>query len=306
MAERELKATLAEKRDGVGIITLNRPEKLNAINQDIMDDLYYLFDAYEEDPEVRVIVLTGGDGKAFCAGGDIEGEIQMDVVGSYHGGIEGNRLNTRIEKCRIPVIAAINGFCLGGGFEMALACDIRLASERARIGLTEVNMGVIPGSGGTQRLPRLIGPSRAKLLMMTGNHYKGEAALAMGLVDMVFPAEELLDAAVNMAKEMAAKPPLALEYVKWAVNEGMQMDLDRALLFESALQHRGSEGSDVGIPGEAPHASLPGQVGNAAHPQRAGRPQRHARPGGAPRSAKHDFETAARMRPQRVKGTSNV
>ena len=219
MAERELKATLAEKRDGVGIITLNRPEKLNAINQDIMDDLYYLFDAYEEDPEVRVIVLTGGDGKAFCAGGDIEG----------------NRLNTRIEKCRIPVIAAINGFCLGGGFEMALACDIRLASERARIGLTEVNMGVIPGSGGTQRLPRLIGPSRAKLLMMTGNHYKGEAALAMGLVDMVFPAEELLDAAVNMAKEMAAKPPLALEYVKWAVNEGMQMDLDRALLFESAL-----------------------------------------------------------------------
>ena len=215
MAERELKATLAEKRDGVGIITLNRPEKLNAINQDVMDDLYYLFDAYEEDPEVRVIVLTGGDGKAFCAGGDIEGEIQMDVVGSYHGGIEGNRLNTRIE--------------------MALACDIRLASERARIGLTEVNMGVIPGSGGTQRLPRLIGPSRAKLLMMTGNHYKGEAALAMGLVDMVFPAEELLDAAVNMAKEMAAKPPLALEYVKWAVNEGMQMDLDRALLFESAL-----------------------------------------------------------------------
>ena len=210
MAERELKATLAEKRDGVGIITLNRPEKLNAINQDVMDDLYYLFDAYEEDPEVRVIVLTGGDGKAFCAGGDIEGEIQMDVVGSYHGGIEGNRLNTRIEKCRIPVIAAINGFCLGGGFEMALACDIRLASERARIGLTEVNMGVIPGSGGTQRLPRLIGPSRAKLLMMTGNHYKGEAALA-------------------------AKPPLALEYVKWAVNEGMQMDLDRALLFESAL-----------------------------------------------------------------------
>ena len=206
MAERELKATLAEKRDGVGIITLNRPEKLNAINQDIMDDLYYLFDAYEEDPEVRVIVLTGGDGKAFCAGGDIEGEIQMDVVGSYHGGIEGNRLNTRIEKCRIPVIAAINGFCLGGGFEMALACDIRLASERARIGLTEVNMGVIPGSGGTQRL-----------------------------LDMVFPAEELLDAAVNMAKEMAAKPPLALEYVKWAVNEGMQMDLDRALLFESAL-----------------------------------------------------------------------
>ena len=217
MAERALKATLTEKRDGVGIITLNRPEKLNAINQDIMDDLYYLFDAYEEDPEVRVIVLTGGDGKAFCAGGDIEGEIQMDVVGSYHGGIEGNRLNTR------------------GGFEMALACDIRLASERARIGLTEVNMGVIPGSGGTQRLPRLIGPSRAKLLMMTGNHYKGEAALAMGLVDMVFPAEELLEAAVNMAKEMAAKPPLALEYVKWAVNEGMQMDLDRALLFESAL-----------------------------------------------------------------------
>ena len=123
MAERELKATLAEKRDGVGIITLNRPEKLNAINQDIMDDLYYLFDAYEEDPEVRVIVLTGGDGKAFCAGGDIEGEIQMDVVGSYHGGIEGQPPeHPHREVPAFPVIAAINGVCLGGGFEMALAC----------------------------------------------------------------------------------------------------------------------------------------------------------------------------------------
>ena len=185
MAERELKATLAEKRDGVGIITLNRPEKLNAINQDIMDDLYYLFDAYEEDPEVRVIVLTGGDGKAFCAGGDIEGEIQMDVVGSYHGGIEGNRLNTRIEKCRIPVIAAINGFCLGGGFEMALACDIRLASERARIGLTEVNMGVIPGSGGTQRLPRLVGRGAASLLLFSGNMIDAAEALRIGLVEFL-------------------------------------------------------------------------------------------------------------------------
>lgn len=128
---------------------------------------------------------------------------------------------------------------------------------------------------------------------------------------MVFPAEELLDAAVNMAKEMAAKPPLALEYVKWAVNEGMQMDLDRALLFESALfahlySTEDAEGSDVGIPGEAPHASLPGQVGNAAHPQRAGRPPTTCPPRRSPRSAKHDFETAARMRPQRVKGTSNV
>lgn len=234
METRELKATLAEKRDGVGIITLNRPDKLNALNGDMIDDLHYLFDEFENDPSVRVVVLTGS-GKAFCAGGDIEGEVKMDVVGSYHGGIVGNRLMTRIEKCPLPVIAAINGFCLGGGFEMALACDIRLASDRAKIGLTEVNMGVIPGSGGTQRLPRLVGPSKAKIVMMTGNHYRGREALEMGLVDEVFEGEELLDAAVDMAKGMAAKPPLALEYVKWAVNEGMQMDLDRALLFESSL-----------------------------------------------------------------------
>ncbi len=234
METRELKATLAEKRDGVGIITLNRPDKLNALNGDMIDDLHYLFDEFESDPSVRVVVLTGS-GKAFCAGGDIEGEVKMDVVGSYHGGIVGNKLMTRIEKCPLPVIAAINGFCLGGGFEMALACDIRLASERAKIGLTEVNMGVIPGSGGTQRLPRLVGPSKAKIVMMTGNHYRGREALEMGLVDEVFEGEELLDAAVDMAKSMAAKPPLALEYVKWAVNEGMQMDLDRALLFESSL-----------------------------------------------------------------------
>ena len=235
MAERELKATLAEKRDGVGIITLNRPEKLNAINQDIMDDLYYLFDAYEEDPEVRVIVLTGGDGKAFCAGGDIEGEIQMDVVGSYHGGIEGNRLNTRIEKCRIPVIAAINGFCLGGGFEMALACDIRLASERARIGLTEVNMGVIPGSGGTQRLPRRVGIAKAKELIFSGKVIGAAEAEKIGLVNAVYAPEELIPGAIAMAKSFTANAPIAVKYSKACIDRGMQMDIDDGIALENEL-----------------------------------------------------------------------
>ena len=233
MAERELKATLAEKRDGVGIITLNRPEKLNAINQDIMDDLYYLFDAYEEDPEVRVIVLTGGDGKAFCAGGDIEGEIQMDVVGSYHGGIEGNRLNTRIEKCRIPVIAAINGFCLGGGFEMALACDIRLASERARIGLTEVNMGVIPGSGGTQRLPRLVGRGAASLLLFSGNMIDAAEALRIGLVDKIVPHDALAAEVSALAEGIARQARCAVQQTKRCIRHGLESGLESGLSYEA-------------------------------------------------------------------------
>ena len=223
-----------KKQGHIAVITMENAAKLNALSTSFLQELCAVFRAVEEDRDLFVVVITGCQ-KAFIAGADISEMATLSAAEALVWGKLGTDLNLQIERLRVPVIAAINGFCLGGGFEMALACDIRLASERARIGLTEVNMGVIPGSGGTQRLPRLIGPSRAKLLMMTGNHYKGEAALAMGLVDMVFPAEELLEAAVNMAKEMAAKPPLALEYVKWAVNEGMQMDLDRALLFESAL-----------------------------------------------------------------------
>ena len=233
MAERALKATLTEKRDGVGIITLNRPEKLNAINQDIMDDLYYLFDAYEEDPEVRVIVLTGGDGKAFCAGGDIEGEIQMDVVGSYHGGIEGNRLNTRIEKCRIPVIAAINGFALGGGCELSMACDIRLASEKAKFGQPEVGLGITPGFAGTQRLPRIVGISKAMELILTAKVIKAEAARAIGLVSAVYPAEELMDKAMELANAICANAQIAVQESKRCIRMGMQTDIATGSAFEA-------------------------------------------------------------------------
>ena len=234
MEQRDLKGTLVEKRDGVGIVFLNRPDKLNALNSDIIEDLLYLMDAFEEDPEVRVVVLTGV-GKAFCAGGDIGSEAQMDTIGAFHGGITGNKLMSRIETCRLPVIAAINGYCLGGGFEMALACDIRIAADTAKIGLTEVTLGVIPGSGGTQRLPRLIGNSKAKMVMFSGEKYKGERALQMGLVDQLFPADRLLDEAVAYAAKIAKMPPLALEYIKIAVDQGSQMDLDRGLLLESSL-----------------------------------------------------------------------
>lgn len=135
----------------------------------------------------------------------------------------------------MPVIAAINGYCLGGGYELALACDIRIASDKARIGLPEVTLGVIPGSGGTQRLPRLIGPSRAKMLMFSGESLGAEAALGLGLVDMVFPAATMMEEALAYAAGIARQAPLALEHIKRAVNEGMQMDLDRGLLLESAL-----------------------------------------------------------------------
>ena len=222
------------KKDHIAVVTMNRPEALNALNKAVFTDLEVALDDVERDDEVYVVIITGA-GRAFIAGADIGEMAPMNVAEGLAFSELGNRILMRVDMMEKPTIAAVNGFALGGGCEMALACDIRIASEKAKFGQPEVGLGITPGFSGTQRLPRLIGPSRAKLLMMTGNHYKGEAALAMGLVDMVFPAEELLDAAVNMAKEMAAKPPLALEYVKWAVNEGMQMDLDRALLFESAL-----------------------------------------------------------------------
>ena len=226
---------LFEKKDGVAYLTLNRPDRLNALNGAVLKELDDALAAIDGDAEIRVLVVRGAGEKALAAGADITEMQSMEAEAGMAFGAFGQKVFAKIEALRQPSIAMIPGFALGGGCELALACDIRIASEKARFGQPEVGLGITAGFGGTQRLPRLIGPSRAKLLMMTGNHSKGEAALAMGLVDMVFPAEELLEAAVNMAKEMAAKPPLALEYVKWAVNEGMQMDLDRALLFESAL-----------------------------------------------------------------------
>lgn len=234
MQARELKGTTAEKRNGVGLVRLNRPEKRNALNGETLADLTYLLDAWEADPDVRVILLTG-NGRAFCAGGDIGGEENMDVVGAFHGGIEGNALMKKMEKCRLPIIAAINGHCLGGGYELALACDIRIASEQAKIGLPEVTLGILPGSGGTQRLARLVGPGKAKLLLFTGDQVTARRALELGMVDMVFPAESMLDEAMAFAERIASMPPLSLEYIKCAVNEGLQMDLDRGLLLESAL-----------------------------------------------------------------------
>lgn len=230
----DLRGTVVTVNNGVGVIALNRTKKLNALNGDIMGDLFRLMDIFEESDEVRAIVVTG-KGKAFCAGGDIGQEAEMNTVAAFHGGIEGNRLMLRMEKCRLPIIAAINGFCLGGGLEMALACDMRFASDRAKLGLTEVTLGVIPGSGGTQRLPRLIGASKAKMMMMSGQKYSAAEALELGVVDRVFPDEKLLDETVAFAETVAANPPLAVEYIKHAVNQGMECDLDRGLILESAL-----------------------------------------------------------------------
>lgn len=230
----KLQATLFESRDRVALITLNRVKKLNSMNQQIIDDLNYIMDELENDDSCRVLVITGA-GKAFCAGGDMNAEIKMDVMTAFHGGLIGQRLLNRIQAFPKPVIAAINGFCLGGGMELALASDIRFCSDKAKLGLTEVNMGVIPGCGGSQRLPRLIGASKAKMVMMSGLQYTAAEAYEIGMVDKVVPADKLMDEVMAYAKNMAAKPPLALEYVKRAVDEGGEMNLEQGLVFESAL-----------------------------------------------------------------------
>ncbi len=225
---------LLAANDGVAVLTLNRPEAMNAINQRLKDDLASALDAVQADPDVRVLVITGAGGKAFCAGADIKERAGTEPTPAefYFRQQAAHRLFDRIEQFVKPVIVAINGVAFGGGAEIALCADIRLMADTASIGLTEVNLGVIPAGGGTQRLPRLIGASRAKELVFTGARLKAEAALAIGFVNRVVPAVDLRSAAMELAKLIASKPPLAVRFAKQAIDQGLQTDSKTAMSFE--------------------------------------------------------------------------
>lgn len=231
----ELKNLLYEKRGYVGIVKFNRPKQLNAIDSDTALEIIALFDAMDKDRDIRCVVLTGEGERAFSAGGDIREESQKTVLTAYDFIKLGTQALCCVENFRAPVIAAINGYCLGGGTEFALCCDIRIAADNAKLGSPEVSLGLLPGWGGSQRLPRIIGMSKAKEFMFTGNKYTAEQSLAMGLVDHVVPAADLLEEACNLAKRIANQPPMAIQYIKTLVNEGTQCDLQRALKMEGAL-----------------------------------------------------------------------
>ena len=225
---------LYEENEGVGIIRLDRPEVLNAIDTPTQEALIALLDQVQRSSEVRCLILTGV-GRAFCAGGDISEESEKDVLSGYAFSVLGHQMTNALASCKLPIIAAINGYALGGGLEYALACDLRFAAETAKLGAPESNLGVIPGAGGTQRLPRLVGTAKAKEMIYTGKKYTAEECLQMGLVDRVFPAEDLLDETVAFARSLAERSPLSIQITKFAIDRGIELDLANALDLEATL-----------------------------------------------------------------------
>lgn len=221
--------------EGVATLTLNRPKALNALNKATLKELLSLFDSIKDDPRVKVVILTGAGEKAFVAGADIAEMQPIDAVTGRQFALLGHQLAAAIEDLSKPVIAAVNGFALGGGCELALCCDIRLASENARFGQPEVNLGVIPGFGGTQRLARLVGKGRASELIMTGDMIDAAEALRIGLVNKVYPLEELLAEAHKIAAKIAAKGQIAIGFAKSALRNGLESDLTRACAQEADL-----------------------------------------------------------------------
>lgn len=213
------------KDTGVGLLTINRPKSLNALNPQTLDEINDVIDTIEREGKVRVLVITGAGEKAFVAGADITEFPKMSALEAYLFALKGQRLFFRIEQLPIPVIACVNGFCLGGGCELAMSCDFIYASDKAKFGQPEINLGIIPGFGGTQRLARLVGRAKAKELCMTGEMISAEEAKAIGLVAKVFPADQLLEETLKVATALAQKSQIALRSIKRVIDEGVGMDL---------------------------------------------------------------------------------
>ncbi len=220
-----------EVNEGIGYVTINRPKALNALNMDVLTDLYAAFTEIEADEAVKAVIVTG-EGKAFVAGADIAQMSQLNALEGREMMIMGHKVMNLIESVEKPVIAAVNGFALGGGCELAMACDIRIASEKAKFAQPEVGLGIIPGFGGTQRLARLVGKGMAKYMIMTAEMISAAEAYRIGLVEKVAAPEELMDEAVKVAKTIASKAPIAIATAKSAINNGFDMDMKSASKFE--------------------------------------------------------------------------
>jgi len=227
------KNLLVEKSERYAIVTINRPDKLNALNIETVEELQQAMQALNEDETIRSIILTGAGEKAFIAGADISQITPLDSESGKNFALRGQKVFRYVEKMKKPIIAAINGFALGGGCELAMACHIRLASTKAKFGQPEIKLGIIPGYGGTQRFPRLIGLSNALQLLLTGDMMNAETALRLGLVSEVLEPEQLMERATALASQLAAQAPLAVHYILEAVYRGVDMDLENALGIEA-------------------------------------------------------------------------
>lgn len=226
---------LYEKRDQIAFITINRPKVLNALNRRTLEELDACVADFIADEALRVAILTGAGEKAFVAGADINELAVLSPVAGRDYGLYGQSVLERIERAPKPVIAAINGYALGGGCELAMACTFRLASENAKLGQPEVKLGLIPGYGGTQRLARLVGKGRALQLVLSGEQITAAEALRIGLVNAVVPAADLMKTTEEWAKKIAANAPLAIRFALEAVNHGLEMTLPEGLFLEATL-----------------------------------------------------------------------
>lgn len=234
MRETDTSSLVLEERSGkIALIKLNRPEVMNAINFEMLNALKERMEALHFDPEIRVVIITGAGNKAFCAGADLKerASYSEQKVREFIHTIR--NLFSFIERLNKPVIAAINGSALGGGTELALACDMRLASKNSSMGLTETRLGIIPGAGGTQRLPRLIGLGKAKELIFTGRKIDAREAMESGLVNRVCEPDALIPECMEMARAISENGPIAVQQAKYAINHGVETDLDTGLAIES-------------------------------------------------------------------------
>lgn len=224
-----------EREENVLWIILNRPHRLNTFNEVLVEELGDMLNTAENDPSVKCVVITGDGDRAFSAGADVSMFQKATPVQAEEFSRGGQKTFGKIEEMSKPVIAAINGYALGGGLELALTCDLRIAAEHAELGSTEINLGLIPGWGGTQRLVRIVGLAKAKEMLMLGNRLKADEALRIGLVHKVVHFEKLKDEVRAIAKKLAEGPPIAMKYAKHAANFGAQVPLEVGLRLEAAL-----------------------------------------------------------------------
>ena len=226
---------LVQRESGVAVLTVQRPQRLNALDASTLGEIRHAVLDFQHDDSIRSVIVTGAGDKAFVAGADIN-EIARDTPdAARQRALRGQYVFDLIEQLGKPVIAAVNGFALGGGCELAMACTLRIAADTARFGQPEINLGLIPGFAGTQRLARLVGKTRAMELILTGNPISASDALAIGLVNRVVPAADLMKVARALAAELAAKPPIALRYAMAAINNGLEMPFAEACQLEASL-----------------------------------------------------------------------
>ncbi|MGH4119292.1 short-chain-enoyl-CoA hydratase [Clostridium sp.] len=230
----EYKNIVIKKEDRIAVITISRPKTLNALNIETLKELDLVIEEIAKDDEVYAVILTG-EGKAFVAGADIIELKDFDGMAGRKFSHLGSKIFRKLETLEKPVIAAVNGFALGGGCELSMACDIRIASSKAKFAQPEVKLGVIPGFGGTQRLARLVGTGMAKQLIYTGDMIDAEEALRIGLVNKIVEPEKLMEEVKLLAKKIVSNAPIAVKLCKTAINRGMQMDIDTALICESEV-----------------------------------------------------------------------